>query len=132
MAKLRTLLVLGRVSNLPTVWSNCFAGWLLAGGGLWPDFALIAFAATCLYLGGMFLNDAFDAQFDQQHRPERPIPSGAIALNEVWAWGVGWLAGGLGCVLHFPVTTLVLECEDVPVQDTDYVRINKPRAGVGI
>jgi alpha-L-fucosidase len=31
-----------------------------------------------------------------------------------------------------PVTTLVLECEDVPVQDTDYVRINKPRAGVGI
>ena len=37
MAKLRTLLVLGRVSNLPTVWSNCFAGWLLAGGGLWPE-----------------------------------------------------------------------------------------------
>jgi alpha-L-fucosidase len=31
-----------------------------------------------------------------------------------------------------PVTTLVLECDDVPVQDTDYVRINKPRAGVGI
>jgi len=31
-----------------------------------------------------------------------------------------------------PVTTLVLECDDVPVQDTDYVRINKPRAGIGI
>ena len=31
-----------------------------------------------------------------------------------------------------PVTTLVLECDGVPVQDTDYVRINKPRAGVGI
>ncbi len=31
-----------------------------------------------------------------------------------------------------PVTTLVLECDGVPAQDTDYVRINKPRAGVGI
>ena len=32
-SNLRTLLVLGRASNLPTVWSNCFAGWLLGGGG---------------------------------------------------------------------------------------------------
>ena len=31
-----------------------------------------------------------------------------------------------------PVTTIVLECDGPPVQDTDYVRINKPRAGVGI
>jgi alpha-L-fucosidase len=30
------------------------------------------------------------------------------------------------------VTTIVLECDGAPVQDTDYVRINKPRAGVGI
>ena len=31
-----------------------------------------------------------------------------------------------------PVTTIVLECDGAPVQDTDCVRINKPRAGVGI
>ena len=31
-----------------------------------------------------------------------------------------------------PLTTIVLECDGPPVQDTDYVRINKPRAGVGI
>ena len=31
-----------------------------------------------------------------------------------------------------PVTTIALECDGVPVQDTDYVRINKPRAKVGI
>src|SRR5213594_1545943 len=29
----RTLLILGRASNVPTVWSNCLAGWLLGGGG---------------------------------------------------------------------------------------------------
>jgi alpha-L-fucosidase len=31
-----------------------------------------------------------------------------------------------------PVTTIAIECDGEPVQDTDYVRINKPRAGVGI
>jgi alpha-L-fucosidase len=30
-----------------------------------------------------------------------------------------------------PVTTIALECDSVPTQDTDNVRINKPRAGVG-
>lgn len=30
------------------------------------------------------------------------------------------------------VTTIALECDQVPVQDTDFVRIHKPRAGVGI
>lgn len=31
-----------------------------------------------------------------------------------------------------PVTTIVLECESEPTQDTDFVRKNKPRGGVGI
>jgi alpha-L-fucosidase len=31
-----------------------------------------------------------------------------------------------------PVTTIAIECDGAPVQDTDYVRINKPRAGIGI
>jgi alpha-L-fucosidase len=30
----------------------------------------------------------------------------------------------------FPVTTIALECESEPTQDTDYVRKNKPRMGV--
>jgi 4-hydroxybenzoate polyprenyltransferase len=93
---LRTLLILGRVSNLPTVWSNCFAGWLLAGGGTPGRFALLCLGATFLYLGGMYLNDAFDAQFDRQHRRERPIPSGSITARAVWQWGFIWLV--LGCL----------------------------------
>src|SRR3954452_796413 len=84
----RTLLVLGRVSNLPTVWSNCLAAWLLGGGGKnWDRFALVCSGATLLYIGGMYLNDAFDANFDAQHRRERPIPSGRIPLG--WVWRVG-------------------------------------------
>ena len=96
---LRTLLVLGRVSNLPTVWSNCLAGWVLAGSGPINRFWLLCLGATGLYIGGMYLNDAFDATFDRQHRPERPIPSGAISVTAVWQWGFVWLCGGLACVL---------------------------------
>lgn len=107
MAKLRTLLVLGRVSNVPTVWSNCLAGWLLSGGGEWNRFALLCFAATALYVGGMYLNDAFDAQFDQQHRPERPIPSRAIRVEVVWGWGLLWLLAGLACLFSFDKTTII-------------------------
>ena len=104
---LRSLLILGRVSNLPTVWSNCLAGWWLAGGGDWRSFALLCFGATCLYVGGMYLNDAFDAQFDQQHRPERPIPSGAIRAATVWKWGFGWLVIGILSLAIFGQVTLL-------------------------
>lgn len=94
--RLRTLLVLGRVSNLPTVWSNCLAAWLLNGGGNWLVFGMLCSGATLLYAGGMFLNDAFDAEFDRQFRSERPIPSGQITERDVWWIGgllifFGWL-----------------------------------------
>ena len=92
---MRTLLVLGRVSNLPTVWSDCLAAWWLAGGGSWLALACVSLSAGLLYEGGMFLNDAFDAEFDRRHRRIRPIPSGAISEREVWQWGFTWLALGL-------------------------------------
>lgn len=110
--RLRTLLVLGRVSNLPTVWSNCLAAWLLNGGGNWVVFGVLCVGATLLYVGGMFLNDAFDAGFDREFRRERPIPSGQISLADVcWfgglclflGWGllflIGNVVGGLALAL---------------------------------
>src|SRR5689334_18324744 len=98
MPRLRTLLVLGRVSNLPTVWSNCLCGWWLGGGGNSWKLPLLFGGATLLYVGGMFLNDAFDVEFDRLRRSERPIPSGAISLRAVWSWGLSALALGLLCL----------------------------------
>lgn len=92
-------MVLGRTSNLPTVWSNCLAATLLARGGSAEHLVGIIVAGTLLYVGGMFLNDAFDADFDRQFRRERPIPSGAITEKEVWIWGSSFLA--LGLILSF-------------------------------
>jgi 4-hydroxybenzoate polyprenyltransferase len=95
--RFRVLLVLGRVSNLPTVWSNCVAAWCLGGGGLSERFPLLCVGATLLYTGGMFLNDAFDVEFDHQYRAERPIISGEISGKAVWLIAatlllLGWLA----------------------------------------
>ena len=94
LPSVRTLLVLGRASNLPTVWSNCLAGWLLGGGSSWPVLALVCLGGSLLYVGGMCLNDAFDASFDRQFRRERPIPSGAISEELVWKLGGGMLGAG--------------------------------------
>jgi len=86
-SRLRVLLILGRVSNLPTVWSNCLAAWLLCGGGEAWRFSLVLLSATLFYTGGMFLNDACDVAFDRRYRPERPIPAGQISV-----WAVRYLA----------------------------------------
>src|SRR5438874_9084171 len=105
MPPFRTLLVLGRVSNLPTVWSNCLAGWWLGGGGRFEALPLLVVGATFLYLGGMFLNDAFDVEFDRQYRKERPIAVGAISLTTVWRWGLLLLGLGGACLISFGLVT---------------------------
>ncbi len=101
MKTLRALLVLGRVSNLPTIWSNCLCGWLIGVGYTkgavdWTMLAWLCAGATLLYLGGMFLNDACDVDFDREHRKERPIPGGAIRVGAVWKIAIGLLAAGVG------------------------------------
>lgn len=96
----QTALALGRISNLPTVWTNVLAGIVLAGGlvnGALPiPEALAALAGmSLLYTAGMYLNDAFDRDFDRQHRPERPIPSGRVSAALVFAVGFGLLGAGV-------------------------------------
>ncbi|MBM4362485.1 MAG: UbiA family prenyltransferase [Deltaproteobacteria bacterium] len=89
-------LALGRVSNLPTVATNTLAGAALGGALPGEPRTAVAGLALCLtYVGGMFLNDAFDREIDRRERPERPIPSGRISASEVFAVGFGLLAAGV-------------------------------------
>lgn len=93
---LGTLLALGRVSNLPTVWTNVLAGAALAGGAASPwVVALLAITLSLFYCGGMFLNDAFDHDVDAIERPQRPIPSGRASAAAVYVLGAAQLAAGL-------------------------------------
>ena len=89
-------LLLGRVSNLPTVWTNTLAGATLASAAVAPGrVILLAAAFSLLYTGGMYLNDAFDRKVDARERPERPIPSGRVRAGSVFAIGFGLLGMGI-------------------------------------
>ncbi len=93
-------LQLGRVSNLPTVWTNTLAASVLVGvvdSRLWP----LLVAMSLYYIGGMYLNDAFDADIDARERPERPIPSGQVSRVTVYVAGFAMLA--LATVIVFVV-----------------------------
>ena len=84
----QTLLRLGRVSNLPTVWTNVMAGATIANTAAnIIDVALIALAMTAFYVGGMYLNDFFDRDIDARERPGRPIHAGDISAGAVSAIG---------------------------------------------
>jgi len=93
--QLATALSLGRISNLPTVWTNVLVGMALAGGvALDARLPLLLVALSLFYVAGMFLNDAFDRDFDARNRPERPIPSGQVSAAKVFIWAFGMLAFG--------------------------------------
>ena len=94
---LRALLELSRVSNLPTVWTNVLAAWIIASGEEWqwsPALGWLLLGAFLIYSAGMILNDACDVAWDRDHRPERPIPSGRIGLKTVWFISLAGLAIG--------------------------------------
>lgn len=92
----RMALVLGRVSNLPTIWTNCLAGAWLSNNFIFDyRIFLVLLSMSLLYVSGMFLNDAFDYRVDKKERPERPIPSGKVSQTTVFAWGMLLMLLGL-------------------------------------
>ncbi len=93
---IRVALRLGRISNLPTVWTNCLAGAWLSGGFLFDyRIFLLLLSMSLLYVSGMFLNDAFDYVVDLKERPDRPIPSKQVSVTTVFAWGILLMLCGL-------------------------------------
>ena len=96
-----TLLRLGRISNIPTVWTNVIAGAVISGGTFRvADVVLIGVAMSAFYVGGMYLNDYFDREIDARERPSRPISAGDITAGAVSTIGFGLL--GMGVLLVAP------------------------------
>jgi 4-hydroxybenzoate polyprenyltransferase len=88
----RTALKLGRVSNLPTVWTNVIAGMALSTlEPSWKAALPVGVAVSLLFVAGMYLNDAFDHRWDAAHRPERPIPAGDVSARAVFQAGFGMM-----------------------------------------
>lgn len=106
-SKLRAWAQLGRVSNLPTVWSNCLVGAALAGAvEMRLDRLGVAMAGgSLLYVAGMILNDWFDRRLDARERPNRPIPAGRISSAAALFVGLLLLAAGIASLAWLgPIT----------------------------
>jgi 4-hydroxybenzoate polyprenyltransferase len=103
---LGTALRLGRVSNLPTVWTNVAAGTVLSGApiGMWPVLLLVL-SLSLFYTAGMFLNDAFDREFDGRSRPQRPIPAGEVKAATVFVYGFALLIVGFAILVVVSYST---------------------------
>jgi 4-hydroxybenzoate polyprenyltransferase len=98
----QTLLRLGRVSNLPTIWTNVMAGAVIANSAApFANVVLICIAMTAFYVGGMYLNDYFDRDIDARERPGRPIHAGLIGAATVSTVGFAMLATGVAVLLPF-------------------------------
>lgn len=97
---LSVALRLGRISNLPTVWSNVLAGVVLAGvAPAVGQVAVLIAALSLLYTAGMYLNDAFDRDIDARERAERPIPSGQVSATTVFGAGYAMMIAALALLV---------------------------------
>ena len=97
----RSYLLLARISNLPTVWTNVLAAVILAGAPVTAIVPAIV-AVSLFYMGGMFLNDAFDAAFDAAVRSDRPVPAGDVSRREAFVAGGVLIAAGEGLLYGTP------------------------------
>lgn len=80
----RAYLLLARVSNLPTVWTNVLAAFVCAAAPM-HSYPLAALSLSLFYTAGMFLNDVCDVPFDTRARSDRPIPRGEVGRGEALA-----------------------------------------------
>lgn len=85
---LEAWLKLFRIGGVTSALSTSSAAWLLqsqadfGAKSLLNGLCCLGFSA-CLYLFGMAGNDFLDREKDAQLRPERPLPSGSLSLQEV-------------------------------------------------
>ena len=100
---LRPYLRLVRLPAVFTAPADVLAGYAVAGAVLndrgdwspWGPLVALCAAGTCLYAGGMVLNDWFDRDRDAAARADRPIPAGEVSPQAAAAFGFGLLAAGV-------------------------------------
>ncbi|SEN56798.1 4-hydroxybenzoate polyprenyltransferase [bacterium A37T11] len=101
MNKFRGLLLLMRPANIITAIADVLAGAAITG--IWaqrehtlpPGIGWLCLSTIGLYGGGVVFNDVFDAELDRVERPERPIPSGVVRLQEAQLLGLILLLTGI-------------------------------------
>lgn len=113
--KFHALLSTARLPNVPSVVSNVWLGIALGAyqwgwdhdRELFTKGGVLALSGIFLYIGGNFLNDWHDREWDATHRAERALPRGLFKplnylLHAVRFLGLGAVCaafGGVSCLL---------------------------------
>lgn len=109
--RIRPLLATARIANVPSVISNVWAGiaigsivqrWEHGGQPVWLHAVFLMLAGVCLYIGGNFLNDWHDREWDSKNRPERALPNGLFSPSTYLLTSL--LCGVTGLVLALLVS----------------------------
>ena len=95
MSGYRGYVELVRPANVATALADVLAGYAVAGISDPPRLSWLLLSTSCLYAGGVVLNDVFDRNLDRIERPERPIPSGRVSAEAAAGLGAGLLAAGI-------------------------------------
>jgi len=109
MRRVKAYAQLMRVSNAPTVVTNVLVGAAIAHSavGIRLQFESVV-SVLLIYFAGMMLNDVFDAKYDTQNKPDRPIPSGVVSRLEVAIVAMIAMAGGLAAAFSINQTVGLL------------------------
>lgn len=96
---LRDYAELLRLPNIFTAMADVVMGFFFVSAVAgWTDvvrLGVLVAASSFLYAAGVVLNDRFDLEEDRVERPERPLPSGRIALRTATRLGWSLLAFGV-------------------------------------
>ncbi len=118
--KLYALLATARIANVPSVVSNLGVGVLLGSLATGEDFSwpwLLTLAAVLFYVGGNFLNDWADREWDMVNRPERALPRGLFSAKTyrlvfIACFGIGLLicsfSGWIALMIAFALVWLIV------------------------
>lgn len=96
---------LGRITLLPTVWSNCLAGWWLGEHGYTAHLPWLFAGATMLYLGGTFLHEAIRVDLERHQSQGRSPSLTSASLGMPWRWSLALLALGSLCLIGIGTLT---------------------------
>lgn len=113
--KFHAWLATARIANVPSVISNVWLGIALGAyqwGGedrtLLIKGGVLALAGVFLYLGGNFLNDWHDREWDAKHRPERALPAGLFSPLSYLLRAARFLLLGVVCAAIIGIAPMLV------------------------
>lgn len=87
--------VLGRIASLPTVISNCIAGWVLSGGGNLGKLFLLCIGMSFLQIAISWLTVLVDVKNEGEYQRMYPWLSTRLSLRAPWVLCVTFIGVGM-------------------------------------